>query len=57
MVQNKIQGKQGWHNVKLADGFMEGRDERRWHHKKVSDSHPGAIVPHRNMGGIWKNAD
>jgi hypothetical protein len=29
---------------------MEGRDERRGHHKKLSDSHPGAILPHKNMG-------
>lgn len=31
---------------------MEGRDERRRHHKKVSGFYPGAIVPHRNMGNL-----
>lgn len=50
MVQNRIQGKQERHNIELPDGSTEGGDERRGQLIKLSDSHPGAILPRRDIG-------
>lgn len=46
----KIQGKQGWDNIRPVDGPVEGGDDRRGYLPHLRTSHPGAVLPPRDMG-------